>query len=105
MTRFCEFTGDSKKHWNEVPSSKRTCEHMGFAICKLHDQPIVENLDGWRECCDECETPKQVKLPCSECDDGQFIYNGIHHEVEKQWGGTCNKCAYSPMFDERPPVS
>jgi len=99
--RYCEFTGDSKKAWDEVP--RRVCEYAGFSHCILHDTSIKISADGWRVCCDKCETPKQVKLSCPECDGGMFIYDGIHHEV--QWGGKCNKCGFTSMFDKKPPIS
>lgn len=61
MTRFCEFTGDENKDWNEVPRTKRVCKWAGFRQCGLHKKPIEENWEGWRVCCEECTTPKQIK--------------------------------------------
>lgn len=61
MTRYCEFTGDDSKEWDEVPRSVRVCMYAGFAECGLHKQPIPEDSNGWRMCCDECTSPKQIK--------------------------------------------
>ena len=33
------------------------CKHAGFARCILHNQPLIENNEGWRTCCFQCTTP------------------------------------------------
>ena len=59
--RYCEFTGDNEREWNEIGLTKRNCEHLGFAHCLLHNKAIHEDNEGWRVCCKECTTPRQVK--------------------------------------------
>lgn len=58
--RFCEFTGDNEYDWDEV-GYKKLCPHAGFRYCKKYNKPITISEEGWRECCDECEKPIQIK--------------------------------------------
>lgn len=56
MARLCEYPrGDAAGK----------CRHVGFSTCQLHKQPVPENGEGWRTCCDECVTPYYVNTRCS----------------------------------------
>jgi len=33
------------------------CEHMGFKICTKYNEKIIEDADGWRNCCVSCLIP------------------------------------------------
>ena len=56
---FCEFVGDDKKDFDEVPKDKRLCKYAGFTTCTLHKEKLKE-VEGWRLCCSKCTTPKYV---------------------------------------------
>ena len=44
--------------WDSTVSTR--CEHVGFSACVLHTQPVHENIDGWRVCCEKCKTPFHI---------------------------------------------
>jgi hypothetical protein len=46
---------------------------------------------------------QQPNFNCTECSDGTFKYDGIHHLDEQQWGGKCDMCGLTSMFDTKPP--
>ena len=64
--RYCEFTGDGEHDFDEV-GHKGACGYLGFIpasgqdMCMKHEKPIKRSLQGWRMCCDECDSPMQVK--------------------------------------------
>ena len=47
--RYCEY------HTDIIP--KNRCKYLGFRTCQLYNKQLEECREGWRECCDDCETP------------------------------------------------
>ena len=59
MPRYCEFIGDGTHSFDEE-GYKEKCPHRGFKHCLLHQVPVGEDVDGWKTCCPECNSPIQV---------------------------------------------
>ena len=53
--RYCEFIGDDESPWDGEKKGK--CEHVGISHCQLHKEEHKTDAEGWRVCCDACETP------------------------------------------------
>jgi len=53
--RYCEFPGDEESPWDGEKKGK--CEHVGISHCQLHKEEHKTDAEGWRLCCDACETP------------------------------------------------
>jgi len=58
---YCEFIGNEKYYFDEIPKSKRICKWAGFNHCTYYDKPLKEDGNGWRKCCNECATPHYLK--------------------------------------------
>ena len=61
MVKMCEFPGNDRISFDEIPKSKRLCEYAGFHHCTLHNEPLKKTLDGWRLCSVSCTSPKYKK--------------------------------------------
>lgn len=55
MIRLCEHP---KQY--QIPV-KALCPYAGFSTCQKYKQPIKENAEGWRVCCNECKIPFYIE--------------------------------------------
>lgn len=58
ITEYCEFVGNKGISFDEIPKSEKLCEFASFAYCTRYNEPLKEDNNGWRLCCEQCEIPR-----------------------------------------------
>ena len=82
-------------------------DEVCVGMVNYRDRVIVATSKGVYHLVDDKLVPIEFELPadifaCTEC-DGVFRYDGIYHPQEHQWGGLCDTCGFTTMFDKQPP--